>query len=99
MKQMLQRGFAIANGERITRVVAENSLWQIYLTNCEGYVLAVTPELYNCWVDNYALPQDLFIAEKEHNCYIFSCSKSERAFSPKSPITNPSFAESYNAVS
>ena len=75
MKQMLQRGFAIANGERITRVVAENSLWQIYLTNCEGYVLAVTPELYNCWVDNYALPQDLFIAEKEHNCYIFSCSK------------------------
>ena len=72
MKRMLPRGYRISDEKKITKIVADGTDWQIYLTSLESYVLAVTPNLYNRWVLDYSLPKGLFINDEDNLCYIIS---------------------------
>ena len=60
MKQILPRGFVIPDGKAIKRMIAEGEEWQIYITNVDSYVVAISPELYQTWIDNYYLPEGIF---------------------------------------
>ena len=60
MEQWLPRGYNIADDNRIKRVFSQGDNWQIYLTNRDNYVLAVTADLYRLWIDEYSLPENIF---------------------------------------
>ena len=53
-------------------MIAEGECWQIYLTNEESYVLAVTARLYEKWVREYSLPEGLF--EDTGSCRVLESS-------------------------
>lgn len=76
MEQMLPRGFEVSDGKRIKRMIAEDNGWQIYLTNIDSYVLAVTPTLYEYWIKSYSLPRGLFQENLRPNCIVISSSGS-----------------------
>ena len=60
MNQFLPRGYKISPETRIRKMIADGQDWQIYLTNIDTHVLAVTPELYQIWINDYSLPEGLF---------------------------------------
>lgn len=60
MNQFLPRGCNVSEDRRIRTLVSEGTGWQIYMTNMDTYVLAVKPDLYRYWVDQYSLPDGIF---------------------------------------
>lgn len=70
MEQWLPRGYNIADDNRIKRVFSQGDNWQIYLTNRDNYVLAVTSDLYRLWIDEYSLPENIF-RKSDLGYYIF----------------------------
>ncbi len=64
MEWYLPRGFALKPGIVIKRMIESGQEWQIYLTNNSAYALAVSSALYDRWVNDYCLPEGLFL-EKE----------------------------------
>ncbi len=76
MEQLLPRGFALSEDKRIKRMVASGDSWQIYTTNVEGYALAVSPELFSLWVNQYRVSEGLFLLRGMHaDCRIFAGDK------------------------
>ena len=61
MNQFLPRGYSVSSDKRIRKMIAEGQDWQIYLTNVDTYALAVKPELYQRWVDDFSLPEGIFV--------------------------------------
>ena len=62
MEQILQRGYAVADGVRIRTMVAQGQKWQLYLTNRNHWVLVATAELVQFWTQTYgveSLPREL----------------------------------------
>ncbi len=60
MDQWLPRGYNIADDNKIKRMFAQGGNWQIYLTNRDNYVLAVTVDLYRLWIEKFSLPERIF---------------------------------------
>ncbi len=60
MSQFLPRGYKVSSDKRIRKMIAEGHDWQIYLTNLDSYALAVKPELYEKWINDYSLPEGIF---------------------------------------
>lgn len=71
MGHYLPRGYSVLPEVRIKKTVAEGEEWQIYLTNTDIYVLAVSPSLYTSWIKDYSLPNGLFTEDVAHNCRVF----------------------------
>lgn len=69
MNWFLPRGYCFSEKNRIKKLVAEGSNWQIFLTNLDSHALVVTPEMYDCWVNEYSLPQGLFLQTEDQNYY------------------------------
>ena len=61
MNQFLPRGYSVSSDKRIRKMIAEGQDWQIYLTNVDTYALAVKPELYQRWVEDFSLPEGIFV--------------------------------------
>lgn len=76
MDQLLPRGCYISGEKRIKKMIAEGSNWQIYSTNLDSYVLAVTPELYSRWISEYSLPDGVFLRDTFPSCRVFAGSGS-----------------------
>lgn len=75
MEQWLPRGTAITTDKRIKRMISASKDWQIYSTNQDSYVLAVTASIYETWVDKYDLPEGIFAETTANdNCKIFCSS-------------------------
>lgn len=74
MNPMLPRGCSISEEKRIKRMIAEGAEWQIYSTNLDSYALAVTPDQYSKWVENFSLPTGLFDVDSFAHCCVFSSS-------------------------
>lgn len=60
MGQFLPRGYKLSSDKKIRKMIAEGKDWQIYLTDVDSYALAVQPELYEIWVNEFSLPSGLF---------------------------------------
>lgn len=74
MSQFLHRGFEVSNGRKIKRAISDEGEWQIYVTNADSFVLAVSKDLYRKWVSECYLPEGIFTESNEQGCYIFSSS-------------------------
>ena len=74
MSQFLQRGFEVSDGRKIKKAVSDEGEWQIYVTNVDSFVLAVSDILYRKWVSECYLPEGIFKKCDEQGCYIFSSS-------------------------
>ncbi len=61
MIQFLPRGYSVSPDKRIRKMISSGADWQIYLTNADTYALAVKPDLYQSWVDDYSLPEGIFV--------------------------------------
>lgn len=61
MQQWLPRGLAVSHGRRLARMVAAGESWQIYTTNTDAYVLAVTACLCDEWIQLYSLSGEIFV--------------------------------------
>lgn len=76
MEQMLPRGYSLPHGKRIKKLIAQGENWEIYSTNFDSWVLAVTTDLYAQWIRTGILPDGLFQTENPDNCCcIFSGSE------------------------
>ena len=71
MTQYLSRGCEVAKDRRIRKMVAEGNDWQIYLTNVDSYVMAVTEALYERWVADFDLPDGVFDTDTVQEYVIF----------------------------
>ena len=71
MSQMLPRGCKISDDNKIKKMIAKGTNWQIYFTNQDAYVLAVTFGLYQTWVSNYFLPEAVFLDDRFQGCRVF----------------------------
>ncbi len=60
MEQILQRGYAVADGVRIRTMVAQGQKWQLYLTNRNHWVLVATAELVQFWTQTYGMEKGIF---------------------------------------
>lgn len=74
MNQMIPRGYHISDNKRITRKIASAADWELYSTNHNSYVLAVSSDLYAIWVAEYSLPANLFREAPECSCMLFASS-------------------------
>ena len=75
MGQWLPRGTALHQEKRIQRMIASGQNWQIYTTNQDTYVLAVSGHLYYRWITDYLLPKGIFAQiEEPADCWIFRSS-------------------------
>lgn len=61
MDWYLPRGFNLKSDIVIKKMIESGHEWQIYLTNNSSYALAVSNALYNRWVNDYCLPEGLFL--------------------------------------
>ena len=71
MEQWLPRGTAITADKRVKRMISAGKDWQIYSTNQDSYVLAATTYIYEKWIDNYDLPEGVFVEELINNYKVF----------------------------
>lgn len=62
MQQVFERGQELSDQSRIRKLVCEGEDWQIYQTNNETYVLAVSTGLYSKWDSASAFPEGFFQA-------------------------------------
>lgn len=69
MNWFLPRGYCFSEKNRIKKLLANGNDWQIFLTNLDSYALVVKPEMYVCWVDEYSLPQGLFLRTEDQRYY------------------------------
>ena len=60
MKQFFERGIELKDQSRIRKMVCFGEGWQIYLTNMQSYVLAVSEDLYRSWDAFSAFPEGFF---------------------------------------
>ena len=60
MRQIFERGQELDNQSRIRKLICEGDEWQVYQTNNQEYVLAVTTELYSKWDSVSAFPEGFF---------------------------------------
>lgn len=76
MEQLLPRGFALSMDTRVKRMVASGDSWQIYTTNINGYALALKPDLFHLWTQDYRFPEGVFLPEGIHpDCRIIAGSR------------------------
>ena len=95
MMQWLPRGFSISDDKRIKKVISSSDNWQIYSTNQDTYVLAVTTALYETWLKDYSLPDGIFHEIKSNEKYQVFCSKGDYLVSS---LENGPFPDSFGQV-
>ena len=59
MERWLPRGFQIESGITVGRQLSVGNNWQLYTTNNKGFVVAISPCLYEKWTALDLLPSDL----------------------------------------
>ena len=64
MERWLPKGFRLENGEKVSKHLSSGSEWQLYLSDNQGYVLAISPQLYSNWEELSVLPFGLFFEEE-----------------------------------
>ena len=77
MMQWLPRGFSLSDDKRIKKVISSSENWQIYSTNQDTFVLAVTTDLYELWLKDYSLPDGIFHEVVSNEKYQVFCSKGD----------------------
>ena len=76
MTALLERGTEIRPNVRIRRRLAGGEQWELYDTNVETKVLAVTAELYGEWSKRDAFPESIFLPEERFpHCRVFAASE------------------------
>ena len=95
MMQWLPRGFSISDDKRIKKVISSSENWQIYSTNQDTFVLAVTTALYESWLKDYSLPDGIFGAIETQDKYRVFCSKGDYLISS---LENGPFPDSFGQV-
>ena len=95
MMQWLPRGFSISDDKRIKKVISSSENWQIYSTNQDTYVLAVTTALYETWLKDYSLPDGIFHEIESNEKYQVFCSKGDYLISS---LENGPFPDSFGQV-
>ena len=81
MRQVFERGQELNSQSRIRKMVCEGDDWQIYLTNDQAYVLAVSKELYYRWNTTSAFPEGFFDCVKGFTAYCFHASSKDNLIS------------------
>lgn len=64
MERWLPKGFQLENGEKVSKQLSSGSEWQLYLSDNQSYVLAISPQLYSKWEELSVLPFGLFFEEE-----------------------------------
>jgi hypothetical protein len=95
MMQWLPRGFSISDDKRIKKVISSSDNWQIYSTNQDTYVLAVTTALYESWLRDYSLPDGIFQEIEIQEKYRMFCSKGDYLISS---LENGPYPDSFGQV-
>lgn len=95
MMQWLPRGFSISDDKRIKKVISSSENWQIYSTNRDTFVLAVTIALYESWLKDYSLPDGIFGEITTQETYRIFCSKGDYLISS---LENGPFPDSFGQV-
>ena len=95
MMQWLPRGFSLSDDKRIKKVISSSENWQIYSTNQDTYVLAVTTALYETWLKDYSLPSGIFHEIESNEKYQVFCSKGDYLISS---LENGPFPDSFGQV-
>ena len=95
MMQWLPRGFSLSDDKRIKKVISSSVNWQIYSTNQDTYVLAVTTALYETWLKDYSLPGGIFHEIESNEKYQVFCSKGDYLISS---LENGPFPDSFGQV-
>ena len=95
MMQWLPRGFSLSDDKRIKKVISSSENWQIYSTNQDTYVLAVTTALYETWLEDYSLPDGIFHEIESNEKYQVFCSKGDYLISS---LENGPFPDSFGQV-
>lgn len=95
MMQWLPRGFSLSDDKRIKKVISSSENWQIYSTNQDTYVLAVTTALYETWLKDYSLPDGIFHEIESNEKYQVFCSKGDYLISS---LENGPFPDSFGQV-
>ena len=95
MMQWLPRGFSISDDKRIKKVISSSENWQIYSTNQDTFVLAVTIALYESWLKDYSLPDGIFGEITTQETYRIFCSKGDYLISS---LENGPFPDSFGQV-
>ena len=95
MMQWLPRGFSISDDKRIKKVISSSENWQIYSTNQDTFVLAVTTALYESWLKDYSLPDGIFGEIETQDKYRVFCSKGDYLVSS---LENGPFPDSFGQV-
>ena len=95
MMQWLPRGFSLSDDKRIKKVISSSENWQIYSTNQDTYVLAVTTALYETWLEDYSLPDGIFYEIESNEKYQVFCSKGDYLISS---LENGPFPDSFGQV-
>ena len=70
MAEMLPRGFTTDGHRKVTRMIAAGEDWQIYLTNTDTYVLAVSESLFSSWEQDFLDSADLFARPDDLCCRV-----------------------------
>lgn len=70
MAEMLPRGFTTDGHRKVTRMIAAGQDWQIYLTNTDTYVLAVSESLFSSWEQDFPEPAGLFAKPDDLCCRV-----------------------------
>ena len=65
MEQMLPRGYALTNEQRVKRRIAGTDTWEIYTTNSDCYVIAVTENLLSKWTGQGFVEENMFFSKTE----------------------------------
>ena len=75
--KFLPQGFILPDGTRKGRILAQNSNWQIVRTNAGNSALIVLPELYNKWLNNSFIGENLFVPVESDNkkFFVLACKK------------------------
>lgn len=71
MKRLLPRGYEIDNELSLGKVIVSHNNIQIYETNKNIYVLAVTGEILDFWINNFNVSKNMFIKQDCDNIFIF----------------------------
>ena len=95
MMQWLPRGFSLSDDKRIKKVISSSENWQIYSTNQDTFVLAVTTDLYELWLKDYSLPDGIFHEVVSNAKYQVFCSKGDYLISS---LENGPFPDSFGQV-
>ena len=71
---LLPRGYHISAENRIKKQIAGRNDCQIYLTNVDTYVLALTQGLYERWIAECSLPEGIFAYDSAVGLWIYQSS-------------------------